>query len=150
MAPLQQNCRRESIWRPPQVKSGSVRDKKALPEREEQANVQILDAWSTANAFRRGGGRRDDTFPTPSTGGRAVRGSLIFRRMGLSALDGTQDQYRVLMGLKTSPSEVTIVDQLGAGGIAWWSALGQKQTSAPTNDYVSSEPVSGRLSGARR
>ncbi len=30
------------------------------------------------------------------------------------------------------------------------SALGQKPTSAPTNDYVSSERVSGRLSGARR
>jgi hypothetical protein len=30
------------------------------------------------------------------------------------------------------------------------AAMGQKQTSAPTNDYVSSEPVSGRLSGARR
>ena len=26
--------------------------------------------------------------------------------------------------------------------------LGQKQTSAPTSDYVCSEPVSGRVSGA--
>ena len=29
------------------------------------------------------------------------------------------------------------------------SVLGQRQTSPSTNDYVSSEPVSGRLSGAR-